>query len=134
MSKERYMKFVDHLKEVAKNRIGYVPAQLDFLGDKVPAQIANFVRLYGSVMEKGALDVKTKELIGLAIAVALGCKHCMEWHTVGALEQGATEEEIAETLAVTMVMTGGPGLVTWPEPVIEALRNIKQVSKRIVEK
>jgi len=126
MSKERYMKFVEHLKEVAESRIGYVPGQLDFLGDKVPAAVANFVRLYGSVMEKGALDVKTKELIGLAIAVALGCKHCMEWHTIGALEQGASEDEIAETLAVTMVMTGGPGLVTWPETVIETLKKYKE--------
>jgi len=128
LSKERYMKFVEHLKEVAKSRIGYVPGQLDFLGERLPASVANFVRLYGSVMEKGALDVKTKELIGLAVAVALGCKHCMEWHTIGALEEGANEDEIAETLAVTMLMTGGPGLVTWPEPVIEALKRHKEKS------
>lgn len=71
-------------------------------------------------------NAKTNELIGLAIAVALGCEHCMEWHTIGALEQGASEDEIAETLAVTMVMTGGPGLVTWPETVIETLKKYKE--------
>jgi len=126
MSEKRYRKFVDHLKEVAENRIGYIPEQLDFLGERVPAPVANFVRMYGTTMEKGALDVKTKELMGLALAIASGCKHCMEWHTVGALEQGASEDEIAETLAVTMVMTGGPGLVTLPEPVMKAIEKYKE--------
>jgi len=126
MSKERYAKFVDHLKEVAESRVGYVPGQIEFLGEKLPEVVANFVRLYGSIMQKGALDVKTKELIGLGIAVALGCEHCMEWHTIGALRQGASEEEIAETLAVAIAMTGGPGLVTLPEPVIKALEKYKE--------
>lgn len=126
MSEKTYKKFIDHLKEVAEKRIGYVPEQLDFLGDKVPASVANFVRMYGATMEEGALDAKTKELIGLALAIASGCTHCMEWHTVGALEQGASEDEIAETLAVTMVMTGGPGLVTLPEPVMKALKKYKK--------
>ena len=118
-------KFVEALKELTKKRIGYLPAQIDFLGEKAPRVVANFVRLYNAIMGPGALDVKTKELIGLALAVALGCTHCMEFHIAGAIEAGATDEEIAETLAVVIAMTGGPGLVTWSEPAVEMLKKIK---------
>ncbi len=115
-------KTIEMFKELVKSRLGYIPSNVELLCEKQPGAVAEFVRLYGTVMRKGALDVKTKELIGLAVATALNCTHCMEWHTRAALEAGATEEEIAETLAVVMLMTGGPGLITFPETVAEILK------------
>lgn len=56
------------------------------------------------------------------MATALGCAHCMEWHTRTALEAGATEGEVAEALAVVMLTTGGPGLMTLLEAVAETLK------------
>ena len=55
-----------------------------------------------------ALDVKTKELIALAIAVATRCDDCVAFHTKAAVEQGATRDEVLETLGMAIYMGAGP--------------------------
>ena len=49
---------------------------------------------------KGALDGKTKELIGLAVAAQIPCEYCIYGHTVGAKHAGATDDQIREAIAV----------------------------------
>jgi AhpD family alkylhydroperoxidase len=52
---------------------------------------------------KGAvLDRKTKELIAIAASLALNCQGCLDGHIKKALKDGATREEISETIAVTL--------------------------------
>ncbi|MDQ0514559.1 AhpD family alkylhydroperoxidase [Kaistia geumhonensis] len=58
-----------------------------------------------------ALDGKTKELIALAISVAVRCQPCIAYHTEGAIKAGATREEIAETLAMAVYMGAGPSVM-----------------------
>lgn len=58
----------------------------------------------------GALDTKTKELMSLAVGCAARCEHCVLWHLDGALEAGATREEVIETLEVAVLMGGGPAM------------------------
>jgi AhpD family alkylhydroperoxidase len=53
-----------------------------------------------AVNAPGALDAKTKRLINLALSVVSKCQPCIRIHTDGALEAGATEEEIAEAAAL----------------------------------
>ncbi len=48
------------------------------------------------------LDRKTKELIAISAALALGCKNCLEGHIKKAIEFGATRRELAETLALAV--------------------------------
>ena len=55
--------------------------------------------------------MKTKELIALAIGVAVRCDGCIGFHAKACLELGATREEVAETLAMTVYMGGGPNLM-----------------------
>jgi AhpD family alkylhydroperoxidase len=50
---------------------------------------------------KGALDGKTKELIGLAVAAQVPCQYCIYAHTLGAKHAGATDEEIKEAVAAS---------------------------------
>jgi len=50
---------------------------------------------------KGALDGKTKELIGLAVGAQIPCEYCIYGHTVGAKHAGATDEQIKEAIAVS---------------------------------
>ena len=50
---------------------------------------------------KGALDGKTKELIGLAVAAQIPCQYCVYAHTVGAKHAGATDEQIKEAVAAS---------------------------------
>lgn len=58
----------------------------------------------------GALASKTKELMSLAVALAAPCEHCVLWHLDGALEAGATRDEVIETLEVAVLMGGGPAM------------------------
>lgn len=55
----------------------------------------------------GALDLKTRELIAVACASVGRCPHCTDGHLAKAKEVGASEEEIAEALAVAWSQGGG---------------------------
>lgn len=74
---------------------------------------------YGTVKDvvytDGALDVKTKRLMSLAVAVQAGCKDCMISQTSRALELGATAEEIFEAIAVAVSMGG---TLAWSQSLI----------------
>ena len=48
---------------------------------------------------KGALDAKTKELIGLAVAAQIPCTYCVYYHTQAARHAGATDAQIKEAVA-----------------------------------
>ena len=48
---------------------------------------------------KGALDGKTKELIGLAVAAQIPCEYCIYYHSKAAKANGATDAQIKEALA-----------------------------------
>jgi AhpD family alkylhydroperoxidase len=58
----------------------------------------------------GVLSKKTKELMALSISIVTKCEPCMEWHLDQALQHGATDEEIYETIDVAIEMGGGRGL------------------------
>jgi AhpD family alkylhydroperoxidase len=58
-----------------------------------------------------ALDPKTKELIALAISVAVRCAPCIGYHAEGALKTGASRAAIAETLAMAVYMGAGPSVM-----------------------
>lgn len=49
---------------------------------------------------KGALDPKTMQLIGLAVAAQIPCAYCTYYHRKAAASLGATEQEIAEAAAM----------------------------------
>ena len=55
-----------------------------------------------------ALDVKTKELIALAIGIAVRCDDCIAFHMKAAIDAGATKDEIVETLGMAVYMGAGP--------------------------
>jgi AhpD family alkylhydroperoxidase len=71
-----------------------------------------FEELEARTLESGALDRKYKELIGLATSIVSLCYGCIEYHTTQALANGATRQEIVETVAVALMMGGGPA--QWP--------------------
>jgi len=67
-----------------------------------------FAVLAQAALKPGVLDVKTKELIALAISVAVRCDDCIAFHAKAAVERGATREEILETLGMAIYMGAGP--------------------------
>lgn len=81
------------------------------LASAQPSVVQPFWGLHKAAVSPGALDAKSKELIALAISVALRCDDCVAHHTNDALNAGATREEIADALGVAIMMAGGPGVV-----------------------
>jgi len=67
-----------------------------------------FSAIAQAALKAGVLDVKTKELIALAISVAVRCDDCIAFHAKAAVERGATREEILETLGMAIYMGAGP--------------------------
>ncbi len=53
------------------------------------------------------MDVKTKELIAIGASVTANCKPCLEYHVAEAKENAATDEEIAEAIAVAQMVRKG---------------------------
>ena len=95
-----YPQIVDHLTSV----------MLD-MGRGIPAAMKGFADLANNAKGAGAMDAKTKELMACAISIALRCDGCIGFHVRGAVRHGATREEMMETIAVAVMMGGGPSTV-----------------------
>ena len=71
-----------------------------------PLPIKRFFALDQDVYEDGALPGATKELIGLCASTVLRCNDCITHHLRQAVREGASREEIVETLAIALVVGG----------------------------
>ncbi|MBP3974147.1 carboxymuconolactone decarboxylase family protein [Pseudoxanthomonas spadix] len=81
------------------------------LRNGLPGVMQGFGELARSAMAPGVLDEKTKELIAMAIGVAVRCEDCLGFHGKALVRVGATEEEVREMLGVAVYMGGGPSLM-----------------------
>jgi AhpD family alkylhydroperoxidase len=81
---------------------------MDKLGEELPEVMRAFSALHEEALKEGALSVKTKRLIMLGASVAVRCEPCIRVHVNGALEEGASREEILEAASVGILMGGGP--------------------------
>jgi len=64
------------------------------------------------IMQPGALDVLTKELIYLAVSISNGCHYCIASHTASAEKAGMSREMFAEMIAVVGMANETNRLVT----------------------
>lgn len=69
-------------------------------------EIKRFFALDEKTYKPGALDAKTKELMGLAASMVLRCDDCISYHIIQSLKEGATEAELYETFTVALVIGG----------------------------
>lgn len=88
-----------------------VSRQLGTLRTSTPDVMKAFNDLGRAATADGALDKKTKELIALALSVAVRCDPCIGFHTQALVKLGATRQELDETLGVATYMGGGPSLM-----------------------
>jgi AhpD family alkylhydroperoxidase len=80
----------------------------------IPEVVAAKQAVGNAAMGDGALSAKVKELIALAISITRECDGCVAAHARGAVRRGATLEEVAEMIGVTINMNGGPATVWGP--------------------
>ncbi len=56
--------------------------------------------------EPGALDRRTKELIGLATSLVLRCDDCVTYHLLQCKEMGVSDPEIHDAMSVSLTVGG----------------------------
>jgi alkylhydroperoxidase/carboxymuconolactone decarboxylase family protein len=76
-----------------------------------PEMGKKFFDWYGEVFKEGALTVREKNLIALAVAHAVQCPYCMDAYTSASLSSGADEEMMMEAVHVAAAIKGGATLV-----------------------
>ncbi|HUG40251.1 MAG TPA: carboxymuconolactone decarboxylase family protein [Longimicrobiales bacterium] len=69
-------------------------------------EIRRFFALDSRTYEAGALDGKTKELLGLVASMVLRCDDCITYHLTRCVEEGVSDEELFETFSVGLVVGG----------------------------
>jgi AhpD family alkylhydroperoxidase len=84
---------------------------MERMGAEAPPLMQAFGSMHQAAVEDGALDTGTKELIALAIGIAVHCDGCITYHVHDALKAGVTREQIIETIGVAIMMGGGPSVV-----------------------
>jgi AhpD family alkylhydroperoxidase len=110
-----YASYREHLDE-----------RLAQLAHELPGPMGGFARLHKKAVESGALDGKTKELMALAISIAVHCDGCVAYHMRDALTAGATRPEILETIGVAILMGGGPASI-YAAHALDALEQFQTV-------
>jgi AhpD family alkylhydroperoxidase len=93
--------------EHTKHLIG----DLRTLRSGAPAVMKAFADMAHAATAPKALDSKTKELVALGIAVAVRCDDCIGFHVKAAIDQGASRDEINETLGMAIYMGAGPSVM-----------------------
>ena len=68
--------------------------------------IKRFFGLDSAVYRDGALDVKTKEMLGLSASLVLRCDDCISYHVIQIKEQNVTDEEFDEIMSIGMMVGG----------------------------
>lgn len=95
----------------AKEKLEGVNARLMGLFKAEKQTMMAFNGLTVAATRAGKVSPAMKELTAVAIAVATGCEDCIVYHLAAARKHGALREELAEMLAVSVEMAGGPGAV-----------------------
>ena len=75
-------------------------AALDHLG------IKRFFNLDTAAYKEGALDAKTKELLGLVASAVLRCNDCIDYHLIQCIEAGWKDEELYDAFNVALIVGG----------------------------
>ncbi|WP_426489865.1 carboxymuconolactone decarboxylase family protein [Hymenobacter sp. 102] len=68
--------------------------------------IKRFFNLDTNTYQEGALNVKTKEIVGLACSMVLRCDDCIKYHLGKCFEEGLTDEEVYEVFAIANLIGG----------------------------
>lgn len=75
-----------------------------------PEALKAFWAFDKAAMAAGAIPVKYKELMALAVAFTTQCPYCIQIHSDKAREAGASDQEISETVAVSAALRAGAAI------------------------
>ncbi|WP_424682782.1 carboxymuconolactone decarboxylase family protein [Frateuria sp. YIM B11624] len=94
----------------SKDRVAEFTAFRQRMNERILSEdnqvVRRFFALDTQTYKPGALDVKTKELLGLVASMVLRCDDCISYHVAQCKEAGVTREEFFETFSVGLVVGG----------------------------
>ncbi|MBI5001546.1 MAG: carboxymuconolactone decarboxylase family protein [Euryarchaeota archaeon] len=68
--------------------------------------IKRFYSLDSQAYRAGAIPAKEKEMLGLVASLVLRCDDCIKYHTIRCKEEGVSDAEFEETMAIGLVVGG----------------------------
>lgn len=86
--------------EAYRNQMNDRIAALEHLG------IKRFFNLDTKTYEDGALDARTKELLGLVASMVLRCNDCIDYHILQCVHAGWTDAELQDVFNVALIVGG----------------------------
>jgi len=99
-------------------------ADIDHLG------IKRFFNLDSAAYKDGALDTKTKELLGLVASAVLRCNDCIDYHLIQCIDAGWNNEELYDALNVALIV-GGSIFIPHLRHAVETIDTIRAERKPI---
>ena len=92
------------------NQVEEVNAYSSKMNEKLLADnnkiIKRIFNLYTNAYMECALDVKTKELLGLVASAVLRCDDCIKYHLESSYKEGLTKEQVMEALGIATLVGG----------------------------
>ena len=95
-------------------------ASIDHLG------IKRFYNLDTAAYKDGALDGKTKELLGLVASMVLRCNECVDYHIIQCVDEGWSDDELVDAFNVALLV-GGSIVVPHLRHAVESLDLYRQM-------
>ena len=80
------------------------------LGELAPEAFKGFVAFDEAAFKGGAIPLKYKELMAVAVALTTQCPYCIEIHAKKAKAAGCTDAEIAEVVVVAAALRAGAAI------------------------
>ena len=96
--------------EYFESRFREIPDWIEMLSQRFPKAFQHYYSMRSSALDTGLLPRKIKELVLVGINATGLCHEGMKGHMKGALQAGASKEEILETLLISIL---GGGIVSW---------------------
>ena len=91
---------LDHFEAYRARMNRRILEEKDHLG------IKRFFNLDTAAYRDGALDGRTKELLGLVASMVLRCNDCIDYHLGQCIEAGFTDDELDDAMNVALVVGG----------------------------
>lgn len=85
-------------------------SKFEKIGQLAPEAFRAFAAFDAAALKDGAIPVKYKELMAVAVALTTQCPYCIEIHAKRAKQAGATEQELAETTLVAAALRAGAAM------------------------
>ena len=87
--------------------------------------IKRFFNLDSGAYKDGALDGRTKELLGLVSSMVLRCQDCIDYHIIQCVKAGFSDEELDDAMNVALIV-GGSIVIPHMRKAVEMLDLVRE--------